>query len=216
MAHRFPATLVDGYNRFREQDFDVNKSEYRAMAVYGQSPKAMVVSCSDSRIHPEAVFAAGAGELFVVRNVANLVPPYETGGNYHGVSAALEFGCLSLRVPDLIVLGHAQCGGIRAAYEMEFDEGNLDERGDFVKRWMGIVGDARTAVVAAHEGAPRHVHLAALEREAIRTSLANLRTFPCIRTLEEKGRLSIHGAYYDIAEGDLYVLDEAIGEFVKI
>ncbi|MEZ5840471.1 MAG: carbonic anhydrase [Hyphomicrobiales bacterium] len=214
MAPKFPATLSDGFNRFRTSEFEPRREDYQALAVYGQSPKVMVVSCCDSRVHPEAVFSAGPGDLFVVRNVANLVPPYETGGNYHGVSAALEFGVLSLRVTDIVILGHAQCGGIKAAYEAP--EGEPDEHGDFVRRWMSIIGEARASIIAGQPEAPRHVHLAQLEREAVRTSMRNLRSFPCIRTLEGKGRLALHGAFYDIAGGNLMVLDEASDEFMPL
>lgn len=214
MGIKFPATLTEGFRRFQTTEFEPNRDDYQALAVYGQSPKVMVVSCCDSRVHPEAVFTAGPGDLFVVRNVANLVPPYETGGNYHGVSAALEFAVLSLRVTDLVVLGHAQCGGIRAAYETP--AGEPDERGDFVRRWMSIIGEARAAIISAQPDAPRHVHLAQLEREAVRTSMRNLRTFPCIRTLEERGSLTLHGAFYDIAGGHLMILDEETDEFVAL
>jgi carbonic anhydrase len=159
------------------------------------------------------IFSAMPGELFVVRNVANLVPPYETSGRYHGVSAALEFAALNLRVKHIIVMGHSNCGGVRAS--LEHDAARQTEA-QFISNWMSMLDDARDRVSALHAGKPPAEIRAALEREGIKTSLANLRTFPCIQILEGKGRVHLHGAYYDIANGDLQVLNQATGQFAGV
>jgi carbonic anhydrase len=171
------------------------------------------VSCCDSRVDPETIFSAMPGEMFVVRNVANLVPPFETEGKYHGVSAALEFAALNLRVRHIVVLGHSGCGGVRAC--LERDAARQTEA-EFIRNWMSMLDAAREAVLAAHEGKPPEALRGALEREGIKTSLANLRTFPCIQILEGKGRLTLHGAYFDIAGGALEVLDRETGRFAPV
>jgi carbonic anhydrase len=173
----------------------------------------MVVSCCDSRVDPETIFSAMPGELFVVRNVANLVPPYETSGKYHGVSAALEFAALNLRVRHIMVIGHSGCGGIRAC--LEHDAARQSEA-QFISNWMSMLDPARDAVRAAHAARPVADMVAALEREGVKASLANLRTFPCIQILEGKGRVALYGAHFDIATGALSVLNEGTGVFVEV
>jgi carbonic anhydrase len=170
----------------------------------------MVISCCDSRVSPEVIFDASPGELFVVRNVANLVPPYETGGQYHGTSAALEFAVQALRVKHIVVLGHARCGGIRAFA----DESAPLSPGDFIGRWMTLIGPA------ADRLGPRRGdladYLAKLELAAIDNSLANLMTFPCVRILVERGKLHLHGAYFGIGTGVLLVRDPKTGTFAPV
>jgi carbonic anhydrase len=166
----------------------------------------MIISCCDSRVDPATVFDTVPGQVFALRNVANLVPPYETGGGLHGVSAAIEFGCLGLEVRHIVVLGHAQCGGIKASLE----GGDLGLPGrSFVDDWVDIISNARDGVVASACDNPQK----ALELEAIKVSLKNLRSFPFIHEREQAGLLKLHGAYFGIADGLLYVLNETGGNF---
>jgi carbonic anhydrase len=208
-----PDTLADRYRRFKFRHFAPNQDHYENLASYGQSPDVMVVSCCDSRVDPETIFSAMPGELFVVRNVANLIPPYETTGTYHGVSAALEFAALNLRVKHILVLGHSGCGGVRSCLE---DDSTKQTEAQFIRNWMSMLDAARDTVLHNPNLAPGPEQRAALELEGIKTSLANLRTFPCIQILEGKGRISLHGAHFDIATGTLSVLNSAAGKFVQV
>jgi carbonic anhydrase len=210
---QFPDHLADRFRRFKHRHFAPNQDHYEKLAAEGQNPDVMIVSCSDSRVDPETLFSAMPGELFVVRNVANLVPPFETQGKFHGVSAALEFAALNIRVKHIVVLGHSGCGGVRACLEHDAAK---QTKAEFIRNWMSMLDDAREKVVAAYEGKPAAALRGALEREGIKTSLANLRTFPCIQILEGRGSVQLHGAYFDIASGMLEVLDRESGEFVKL
>jgi carbonic anhydrase len=209
----FPEQLTDRYRRFKYRHFAPNQDHYERLAVEGQHPDVMLVACCDSRVDPETVFSAMPGELFVVRNVANLVPPYETQGKYHGVSAALEFAALNLRVKHIVVLGHSGCGGVHAC--LEHDAARQTEA-EFISNWMSMLSEARHAVVTGLAGRPQNEIRTALEREGIKASLNNLRTFPCVRALEAKSRLALHGAHFDIATGTLSVLNEGTGSFVPL
>jgi carbonic anhydrase len=210
---QFPDHLADRFRRFKYRHFAPNQDHYEKLAAEGQNPDVMIVSCSDSRVDPEMLFSAMPGELFVVRNVANLVPPFETQGKYHGVSAALEFAALNIRVKHIVVLGHSGCGGVRACLD---HNAARQTQAEFIVNWMSMLDGARDKVIAAHEGAPENELRGALEREGIKTSLANLRTFPCIQILEGRGSIALHGAYFDIASGMLEVLDRESGEFVRL
>jgi carbonic anhydrase len=173
----------------------------------------MVISCSDSRVDPETIFSAMPGELFIVRNVANLVPPYETAGRYHGVSTAIEFAVMNLRIKNLIVLGHSGCGGIKAALDQS---AAIQTEAQFISRWMSMIDDARLSVLASHQTSPAAVRQEALEREGIKQSIKNLRTFPFVHDQEERGRLSLHGAHFDIKTGTLMVLNHSRGIFYPL
>ena len=212
MTH-FPDQLTDRYHRFKFRHFAPNMDQYAELANFGQSPDVMIVSCCDSRVDPETIFSAMPGELFVMRNVANLVPPYETTGRYHGVSAALEFAALNLRVKHIVVMGHSGCGGIRAS--LEHDAARQTEA-QFITNWMSMIDEGRERVLNAFHGRPLPQLRAELEREAVRVSLDNLRTFPCVQTLEAKGRLALHGSYFDIASGTLSVLNQATGQYMPV
>ena len=212
MSH-FPEQLADRFRRFKFRHFTPNQEHYEQLATHGQSPEVMIVSCCDSRVDPETIFSAMPGELFVVRNVANLVPPYETSGKYHGVSAALEFAALNLRVKHIIVIGHSGCGGVRAC--LEHDAARQTEA-QFITNWMSMLDAARARIFADKTLQPGREQRAALEREGIKESLANLRTFPCIQILEGKGRIALHGAYFDIAAGTLSVLNHATDAFAPV
>jgi carbonic anhydrase len=208
-----PDHLADRYKRFRFRHFAPNHHRYEELAEYGQTPDVMVVSCCDSRVDPETIFSAMPGELFVVRNVGNLVPPFETTGKYHGVSAALEFAALNIRVRHIIVMGHSGCGGIRACLE---HDAARQSSAQFISNWMTLLDGACELVRQEHATSPLGELRAALEREGVKTSLANLRTFPCIEALESKGRVALHWTHFDIASGALTVLNEGTGQFVDV
>ena len=207
----FPARLIDGYRSFLAGRLPEEQSRYRELAEKEQSPQIMVIGCCDSRVSPEVIFDARPGELFVVRNVANLVPPYSPDGGQHGVSAALEFGVAALKVQHIVVLGHAQCGGVQAFAE---DAEPLSP-GDFIGKWMSLMAPAMEKVAPRGELSETE-YLIRLEQANVANSLDNLMTFPRLRTLIEMGRLSIHGAYFGVASGRLSVRDPLTGEFAPI
>ncbi len=200
-------TLIEGYQRFRKSDWQRQRARWAELAE-GQSPKVMVIACSDSRVDPATIFDTSPGEMFVVRNVANLVPPCETGGGRHGVSAALEFAVTQLEVEEVIVLGHGQCGGIKAALSRQFEHAELGE-GGFIAHWIDLLDEARDRVTAAHGDEAT----TSLEHEGIKVSLANLRSFSCVRKREAAGQLKLRGAWFAISDGQLHLLDEATGVF---
>jgi carbonic anhydrase len=202
-----PQRLCDGYGTFRDGRLAAEQSRYRDLAERGQTPETMVVGCCDSRVSPEVIFDAGPGELFVVRNVANLVPPYSPDGALHGVSAALEYAVEVLRVRHIVVLGHARCGGVRA-----FAEDTTG--GDFLGKWMSLLAPV-AAAIAPRDEAPDN-YLTRLEQASMLASLENLRTFPFIRSRCEGGKLALHGAYFDVASGELSALDPATGCFIPV
>ena len=199
-------TLIDGYRRFRETGWGRERERWSRLAE-GQNPRVMVIACSDSRVDPTQIFDSGPGEMFVVRNVAALVPPFETTAGRHGVSAALEFAVTQLQVEEIVVMGHGFCGGCAAALTGQFDEA-AHGAGHFIADWIELLRPARDKVRAEHGQDFR-----AMELEGVKVSLANLRTFPWVRERESDGRLRLHGAYFAIADGILHLLDEASGEF---
>ena len=202
--------LIEGYRRFREKDWDRERERWAELAE-GQSPKVMILACADSRSDPAQIFDARPGEMFVVRNIAALAPPYETSRGFHGVSSALEFAVTQLNVGEILVMGHGMCGGCAAALTGNFDDTEPGE-GHFIADWVRMLHDARDAVRARHQQLDRPAFLD-MEREAVKVSLANLRTFPWIAKRETAGTLKLHGAHFSISEGRLYVLDEAEGDF---
>src|SRR4051794_1522991 len=202
--------LIDGYQRFRAKYWAHERERWSELAE-GQSPQVMILSCADSRDDPAHIFDAGPGEIFVVRNIAALAPPYETSRGYHGVSAALEFAVTQLDVGEILVMGHGLCGGCAAALTGQFDDTEPGE-GHFIADWVRMLDGARDKVRSSHRELDRKA-FQEMEREAVKVSLANLRTFPWITEREAAGTLRLHGAHFSIAEGRLYVLDEAEGEF---
>jgi len=197
--------LLSGYRRFREETWPQQRARFEALAASGQKPHTMVVACSDSRVDPQMIFSAAPGELFVVRNVANLVPPYMPDAAFHGTSAAVEFAVQVLGVARIVVMGHALCGGVRALLE-----GTPEGAGDFVAGWIGIADRARATALRCDT--PEEAQ-EACEHEAVRISLANLMTFPWVAEAVEAGRLRLRGAHFGVATGRLLVLDPATGEF---
>jgi carbonic anhydrase len=195
--------LIEGYRRFRANQWQGERARFEAVAEHGQSPQAMIIACSDSRVDPQMIFGAGPGELFVVRNVANLVPPYEKDAAYHGTSAAIEFAVRQLKVRDLVVLGHGMCGGVQAL----LSDGAAGET-DFIEHWVRIAEPARRAT----EGCAPEERQKACEEATVRLSLANLMTFPWIVEAVIGRRLLLHGAFFDIRHGQLLRLG-VDGEF---
>lgn len=196
--------LLSGYRRFRQTEYGRQRNRWDELSE-GQSPKVMVIACSDSRVDPAQVFDTSPGEIFVVRNIANLVPPFELGGGRHGVSAALEFAVTQLEVPEIVVMGHGACGGVHAALTRRF-EGAPPGAGGFIAHWVDMLDEARDRIVAEHGEGEEAIR--ALELETVRVSIANLRTFPCIPEREAAGTLKIHGAYFAIRDGVLHVMDD--------
>ena len=202
--------MIEGYRRFRALGWERERERWSELAE-GQSPKVMVLACSDSRADPSQIFDARPGQMFVVRNVANLAPPFETTHGYHGVSAALEFAVTQLEVEEVLVLGHGSCGGCAAALTGQFDEAEHGE-GHFIAAWVDMLRDAGARIRSSHADLDQDAFLA-MEREAVKVSLANLRTFPWVIERERAGRLTLHGGHFSISEGLLYLLDEAKGDF---
>ena len=205
--------LISGYRRFRQSGLTVNRERWQALRE-GQQPEVMVIACSDSRVDPAQIFDVDPGEIFVVRNVAALVPPFETSPGYHGVSAALEFAVQFLQVKEIVVMGHGMCGGCKAALTREM-HGTEPGEGGFIADWISLLDEARDPIAAelGTEGRPAE---RAMEQAGVRVSLANLRTFPCIRRKERTGELRLRGAFFAIADGMLHVLDEASGSFTPV
>jgi carbonic anhydrase len=204
----FPKHLLEGYRAFTTQRLPTEQSRYRELSERGQSPQVMVIGCCDSRVSPEVIFDVGPGELFVVRNIANLVPVYETDGGAHGVSAALEYAVNVLRVKHIVVLGHAQCGGIRAF----IDKIAPLSPGDFIGRWMSMF--IKPGEIVEQRDHESMVEFATrIEKAAVFRSLENLMTFPFVRHQVDAGALQLHGAYFGVAEGSLFLLDRATKEF---
>ena len=207
----FPQQLLDGYRTFTTQRLPTEQSRYRELSAHGQSPETMVIGCCDSRVSPEVIFDAGPGELFVMRNIANLVPTYQPDANAHGVSAALEFAVNVLHVKHIVVLGHAQCGGIRAFV----DKAAPLSPGDFIGKWMAMfVKPGEKVEQRDHESMQDFV--VRIEKAAVFRSLENLMTFPFVRSAVERGELQLHGAYFGVAEGTLSVLDPVAKEFKSV
>ncbi len=222
-----PRDLIEGHKRYLRDIHGPERGRYRQLAEMGQTPTALVIACCDARVDVSKIFDAGPGELFIVRNVANLVPPYEPEGIYHGTSAAIEFSVLGLKVPHIIVLGHSHCGGI-AAFRKQQEEGAgdghahahddhgspsfLGEGDSFIARWMCLLKgvDMNEQDVAAHGS---HT---ALELAGIRSSLGKLRSFPALKEREEQGLVSLHGLHFDIADGRLLALDPKTDRFVAL
>jgi len=208
-AMRGFGNLVEGYRRFRSNRYEAEKGRWKHL-VEGQAPRALIIACCDSRADPATIFDSDPGEIFVVRNVANLVPPYEANGGRHGVSAALEFAVTQLKVPEIVVMGHEKCGGISAALTGKFHDAPAGE-GGFIHRWMSQIDEPAQAIVEEHGTGPEAQRL--LEEAAIRQSMANLRTFPFVAEREASRSLVVLGCHFSIRDGELWVLDEAQGEF---
>ncbi len=211
-----PERLVEGYQSFLSASFAREQTRFKELAETGQKPRIMLIGCCDSRVSPEVIFDARPGELFVVRNVANIAPPYAPNDDYHGTSAALEFAVMGLRVEHIVVMGHGRCGGVRAYAEGELDPYQRPlSPGDFIGKWMTLIEPAaHNTPMLPNEDIG--LYSERLAEASVRQSLMNLRTFPCVKTLEEKGRLALHGAFFDVMSGKLRAMDPATGAFNPI
>ena len=208
-----PSYLVQRFQGWRATAYQENKAWYRRLAASGQHPRAMVISCCDSRVHVTSIFGAEEGEFFIHRNVANLVPPFVADGEPHGTSAAVEFAVTSLGVAHIVVLGHSNCGGVKGCHDMCSGHApELEAKSSFVGRWMDILRPGYQRV--AH--LPQGVILRALEQQAVLVSLENLMTFPFVRDAVQDDRLTLHGLWTDTGEGGLEQYDPAQGGFVTI
>lgn len=198
--------LLKGYHRFRHDRYEAERRRWATLAT-GQAPPVMIIACCDSRVDPATIFDTEPGQAFILRNVANLIPPFEQGGGLHGVSAALEFGVTKLEVRHIVVMGHGACGGISAALGGHGEPDRI-----FIDKWIGLLDPAVERVRAMDAEDPQR----ALELEGVKTSLANLRSFPFVAEREQAGELKLHGCHFAIAEGRLWELDEASGQFHEI
>ncbi len=213
-ARPLPSYLVQRYHGWKATTYSENRTWYRRLATEGQRPRAMVISCCDSRVHVTSIFGADQGEFFIHRNIANLVPPYEPDGDHHGTSAAVEYAVTVLKVAHLIVLGHSQCGGVQGCIDMcEGHAPQLEAKDSFVGRWMDILKPKYEHVSQVADTAEK---ARAFEKHAVRASLENLMTFPFIASAVEEGALTLHGLWTDIGEGGLEFLDPAADQFVKV
>ena len=203
--------MIEGYRRFRQTGWSQQRERWDELNE-GQSPKVMIIACSDSRVDPAQIFDTNPGEIFVVRNVAALVPPFETTPGRHGVSAALEFAVQVLEVDEIIVMGHGKCWGCKAALSQDLKDAEPGD-GGFIHSWIELLDPARAKVIAQYgDDRSRDVERA-MEQEGVKVSLANLRTFPCVRSKERKGELKLIGAFFAISDGQLHVMDEQSGIF---
>lgn len=205
----FPDYLLNGYKNFMSGRYVDERERYRALADTGQKPQTLIIACCDSRSAPETIFDCGPGELFVVRNVANMVPPYEPDGQYHATSAAVEYAVQVLKVKDIVVMGHGRCGGIQAALDP-----NLEplSPGDFIGKWMNMVKSAAEQI-QSNDVMTSGERQTAMERVSIRNSISNLRAFPFVKAQEVAGKVKLHGAWFDISTGELWVMDSKTGDF---
>ncbi|WP_298428047.1 carbonic anhydrase [Rhodoblastus sp.] len=213
-AH-FPTRLTEGYEKFLAGRLSRERERYEELAKSGQSPEILLIGCCDSRVSPELIFDAGPGEMFVVRNVANLVPPYKPNDDYHGTSAAIEFAVMGLKVKHIVVMGHAQCGGVKAYAQLQHDPYMRPlAPGDFIGGWIKLLAPAAEKIGEPTE--PLQNWSERLAWESIKQSIANLRSFPYIATLEQRGWLNLHGAYFGVAGGELMALDPSDGTFRQV
>lgn len=206
-AEPFPQRLLDGYSAFKSGRLPQERERLFDMAENGQKPEIMIVACCDSRVSPEVIFDARPGELFVVRNVANLVPPYSPDGELHGTSAALEFAVQALRVRHIVVMGHGRCGGVHAFVRRTRNPDSEDalSPGDFIGKWMTLITPAAESLPAGG-GESDHDYAERLAIASIRNSIENLLTFPCVNILHGRGKLHLHGAMFDVKTGLLKTL----------
>lgn len=211
MAQDFPPFLIEGYRNFMAGRYATESERYRSLAEEGQKPTTMVIACCDSRSAPETIFDAGPGQLFVLRNVANLVPPFGPDAAYHGTSSAIEFAVIHLNVQHIVVMGHGRCGGIAGA--LATAAGQAPE-GDFIGKWLSMVEEL-AGRVGANDLMTSSEQQTALERITIRQSVGNLLTFPFIKTRVDENQLSLHGAWFDISTGELWTMNGQSGDFIR-
>ncbi len=211
----FPRKLLGGYAHFRKDRLERERERYQQLAETGQKPDTMIIACCDSRSAPETIFGAAPGEMFVVRNVANIMPPYERDGDYHGTSAALEFAVQELRVKHIVVMGHGRCGGIGAFRRQITREATEPlSPGDFIGKWISLLEPVAAKIERTGAETAEQLQYK-LEEEGIRQSIEHLKTFPCVSILLEREQIGLHGAWFDISTGELWTMDEETGAFEK-
>jgi len=199
--------MRSGIRGFRGRWYGHRSEDMRRLVEEGQKPDVLVIGCCDSRVDPALLTQAEPGQLFVVRNIANLVPPPQADGGCHGTSAAIEYAVTTLEVGHIVVLGHARCGGIDGLIRLCR---HGDSAGGFVAPWVAVAADACAEALADPVPDPRVV-----ERAAIKGSVINLSAFPFVRARAAEGRLKLHGWWFDLESGELWVLDPATGEFAR-
>ena len=205
-----PRYLIDRYRAWHGQRFADNRAWFARLAKEGQRPRALVISCCDSRVNVVEMFGAEPGDLFVVRNVANLVPPYNPDHQHHGTSAAVEYAVNALKVAHIVVVGHSNCGGVRACHDMCCgDAPELEDSSSFIGRWMDILRPGYERVAVQHKDPEER--RAALEHEAVLTSLRNIESFPFVAEAVRTGEITLHGAFIDIGTGALLAYDAKAG-----
>ncbi len=209
----FPRKLLGGYAYFRKNRLSRERERYEQLAETGQSPDTMVIACCDSRSAPETIFGTAPGEIFVVRNVANIMPPYESDGQYHGTSAALEFAVQELRVKHIVVMGHGRCGGIDAfRRQLSGETATPLSPGNFIGKWISLLDPVAHSIDRTGDETPEELQMK-LECGSIRQSIEHLKSFPCVSILLEREQIGLHGAWFDISTGELWTMNEETGEF---
>ncbi|OED40371.1 carbonate dehydratase [Chromatiales bacterium (ex Bugula neritina AB1)] len=209
----FPRKLLGGYAHFRKNRLARERERYEQLAETGQKPDTMIIACCDSRSAPETIFGTAPGEIFVVRNVANIMPPYETNGEYHGTSAALEFAVQELRVKHIVVMGHGRCGGVGAFRRQVSGEVSQPlSPGDFIGKWISLLEPVAHNIDRTGNETEEELQKM-LEYGSIRQSIEHLKTFPCVSILLEREQIGLHGAWFDISSGELWTMDAETGEF---
>lgn len=205
--------LVSGYKRFLNAEFKNHESRYQNLAENGQSPKIMVIGCSDSRVNPDLIFNTKPGDIFVVRNVANLVPPYENDGSYHGTSAALEFAVTGLNVDHIVIMGHSLCGGVKACCDSVQGQ---EINGEFIEKWTSFLKESAQKVKENNKNIDNNEFHRLVEMEGIRASINNLKAFPFIDKAIKENTLILHGVYFNVGSAQLYALDRVTNDFIAI
>ncbi len=209
----FPRKLLGGYAHFRKTRLSRERERYEELAEKGQKPETMIIACCDSRSAPETIFGAAPGEIFVVRNVANIMPPYESDGDYHGTSAALEFAVQALRVKHIVVMGHGRCGGVDAfRRQISGETSDPLSPGDFIGKWISLLDPVANSIERSEADTPEQLQFK-LETGSIRQSIEHLKTFPCVSILLEREQIGLHGAWFDISSGELLTMNSKTGEF---
>jgi carbonic anhydrase len=214
LAKPLPTYLVQRYHGWRATVYTENKAWYRRLASEGQRPRAMLISCCDSRVHVTQIFGADQGEFFIHRNIANLVPPFNPDGDVHGTSAAVEYAVRYLKVAHIVVLGHSNCGGVQGCHDMCSGKApELEDQSSFVGRWMDILRPKYEKIKDIEDP---HARTRALEKQAVMVSLENLLSFPFVREALEAEQMTLHGLWTDIGEGGLEQYDPESNSFVVI
>lgn len=209
----FPRKLLGGYAHFRKTRLSRERERYEELAEKGQKPETMIIACCDSRSAPETIFGAAPGEIFVVRNVANIMPPYESDGDYHGTSAALEFAVQALKVKHIVVMGHGRCGGVDAfRRQISGETSDPLSPGNFIGKWISLLDPVANSIERNETDTPEQLQFK-LETGSIRQSIEHLKTFPCVSILLEREQIGLHGAWFDISSGELLTMNPKTGEF---